>query len=78
MSTLQQIYYDPKLGLASESALYRAARKQGLPVTHKQVEQFLNQQETSQVFYPSTVNNGLLMIFSTVCLNPYPLPNHLH
>jgi hypothetical protein len=61
MSSLSEIYYNPKLGLRSSAQLYRKAKEAGLPVTVKQVKEFVKKQETHQVF--SNVKSKALPLF---------------
>ena len=42
---LRNIYYDPSKGFMSSRALYRQVREEGVKVTQKQVEKWLNSQQ---------------------------------
>jgi len=49
---LKSIFNDPSIGLASADSLYHAAKKQGLAVTKKQVNDVYQTFTAAQVFHP--------------------------
>jgi len=49
---LKSIFNDPSIGLASADSLYHTAKKQGLAVTKKQVNEIYKTFTTAQVFRP--------------------------
>lgn len=56
MTTLEEIYYNPSLGLRGRDNLYRKAHELGLKVTQKEVGNFLKSQELHQVIAPQKPN----------------------
>src|SRR4051812_34649814 len=47
---LKNIYYDSKTGISSTDKLYRRVKLLHPDITRKQVNDFINSQETNQVF----------------------------
>ena len=46
---LKEIYYNPKTGFTNSNKLYLKAKDLGYNITHKEVNDFLNKQETTQI-----------------------------
>ncbi|MDR3570961.1 MAG: DDE-type integrase/transposase/recombinase, partial [Candidatus Pacebacteria bacterium] len=69
---LRELYYRPESGLAYMGAnkLYRAARAQQIPVTQKQVRDFIRDQEVAQLHKPVTEPKIFLPFKS-------PAPNYI-
>jgi hypothetical protein len=49
MTSLKDLYYDVKTGFVSENKLYKKAKELGLKVTHKDIKEFLQKQQVTQV-----------------------------
>ena len=62
---LRDIYYNIKTGFKSEKKLYATAKKEDQSITHKQVKEFLKNEETNELFEKNrTSKKGELMIVS--------------
>jgi hypothetical protein len=49
MEQLKELYYDAESGFTSADKFYKRAREEDIPVTLKQVKEFLAKQETAQL-----------------------------
>jgi len=65
MTSLSELYYNPKSGFLSEDKLYRKAKENGIKVTHKIIKEFLDNQYTQQI----TTQDKRPKIFSTIYEN---------
>ena len=54
MDQLKLLYYDPLTGFISANKLYKKAKQLGLKLSHKQVAEFIQKQETAQLNRPTT------------------------
>lgn len=63
-SILEDIYYNTKTGISSSDKLYRRVKQSHPDITRKQVNDFINSQETNQVFKRKIVNYYPLSSYS--------------
>ncbi len=51
-SELEELFYNPKIGLTSTNKIYLKAKELGFKYTHKKIEDVIKKQYVSQVFNP--------------------------